>query len=74
MFYSQTNDLPRNDWPMSRVLETMVGDDGCVRKVKVVLSSQIDDKGKRVGDASVFERPIHKLIVLVKAQSCHEGP
>lgn len=69
-------DKPRNRWPMARVQETIEGSDKYVRKVKLRLASHIDNKGKRHGPVNVLDRPIHKLIVLVKAseESSHEGP
>jgi hypothetical protein len=33
--------LPQNDWPLARVIETHLGDDGLVRSVKVKTSSGI---------------------------------
>ena len=45
--------LPRNKWPLARVTETQEDKDGHVRKVKILTGQ------------SVYERPVHKLILLV---------
>ena len=42
-----------NKWPLARVIETQKDKDGFVRKVKVL------------SNKSTYERPIHKLVVLV---------
>lgn len=48
------DNLPRNQWKLGRVLETVVDDDGLVRKVKL-----------RVNNSSGYlERPIHKLVMI----------
>ena len=47
------NNNPRNSWPLAQVIETRPGEDGFVRNV-VVSCGQ-----------STYERPIHKLILLV---------
>lgn len=62
------NDVPRNEWPLARVVDVVKDDDKLVRKVKVALSAPIDDNGKRKGKVTILERPIHKVIVLVENQ------
>ena len=52
----------RSQWPMARVLETFPGDDGFVRKVKVK-SGQ-----------STYERPIHKLVLLITGDNPDKEP
>ena len=49
------DDAPRNRWPLARVAGTYPGADGLVRSVRV-----------RIGN-SEYDRPIHKLILLVKS-------
>ena len=66
------DDLPRNEWPLARVLEVFKGSDGYVRTVRIALSSSVDENGRRKGAMTILNRPIHKVIVLV--ESCHEGP
>ena len=47
------DNLPRNKWPLARVLETNKDKDGYVRTVKVIVGQ------------STYERPIHKLILVI---------
>lgn len=52
-------DLPRNQWPLARVVETTTDDDGLVRRVRVKMGSK--------GSAPcVLERNIHKLVLIVE--------
>ncbi|KAK3087993.1 hypothetical protein FSP39_013221 [Pinctada imbricata] len=46
-------DMPRNNWPMARVIEANPDDDGLVRRVKVKVQT------------GTLERSIHKLVLLV---------
>ena len=40
--------LPRNSWRLSRVIKALPGNDGLVRKVKLMMAdSDIDNQGKR---------------------------
>jgi len=53
-------DLPRNQWPLAKVVEANTDDDGLVRRVRVTI-------GKRgSGPTSVLERSVHKLVLLVE--------
>ena len=63
------DDSPRNEWPLARVIEVFPDVDNYVRKVRLALSAPIDKKGKRMGDARILERPIHKIVVLVEGSS-----
>lgn len=47
-------DLPRNQWPLGRVIESNPDEDGLVRRVKVKLQSDI------------LERTVHKLVLLIE--------
>ena len=47
-------DLPRNQWPLGRIVRANPDDDGLVRRVKVKTQS------------SVLERSVHKLVLLVE--------
>ena len=59
--------LPRNLWPLAKVVETTVDKDLKVRKVRLLLADpHLDKHGKRVNLPRYLERPIHKLVVLVK--------
>ena len=53
---------PRNKWPMARVVETFPGDDGLVRKVKIFTNG------------TYYERPIHKLVLLMTGEVPVEEP
>ena len=51
------DDLPRNKWPMARVVETFPSSDGLVRSVSVKIS----------GSNLPLKRPVVKLILLLEA-------
>lgn len=46
--------LPRNQWPLGRVIESSPDEDGLVRRVKVKLQS------------GILERTVHKLVLLIE--------
>lgn len=53
-------DVPRNKWPMGRIMEVLPSDDGLVRKVNL-----------KVGGSDIpLKRPVTKLVMLVEADSC----
>ena len=49
---------PRNQWPLAKVTEVLPSDDGLVRKVRLLVT--------RSGTRKVFDRPIHKLILIYR--------
>ncbi|XP_067940881.1 uncharacterized protein [Watersipora subatra] len=54
---------PRYEWPTGKIIEVTQGEDGKVRRVRVQIATSILHlKG------SVLERPIQKLILLLKAE------
>ena len=57
--------LPRNRWQLARVATTNQSADGRVRTVKVALASQIDNRGRRLGDVKYLERPVQRLVLLM---------
>ena len=60
--------FPRNKWKLAMVEETMPSADSKVRKVKLrVATQQLDASGKRNEKSSFIERPIHKLVLLQRA-------
>jgi hypothetical protein len=60
-------DLPRNQWPLAKVTKTYPNDDGLVRKVEIQKATiNLDKNGRRKNSLSRFERPIHKLTVLLE--------
>ena len=59
----------RMEWPLAVVIEAPAADDGLVRRVKVRLSNScLDRTGKPIREASVLERPIQKIVVLVESK------
>ncbi|XP_070182296.1 uncharacterized protein [Littorina saxatilis] len=59
----------RNDWKIARIVEARPSKDGHVRKVKLLMStSALDNQGKPVQQRTLLDRPIHKLVVLVKVE------
>ncbi|CAI5694724.1 unnamed protein product [Oreochromis niloticus] len=62
------DDLPRNEWRLARVEDTVADKDGLVRKVKIRLGDQkMKREGQCSGKPSIVERPIQKLILLLEA-------
>ena len=62
--------LPRNAWPLEPVSAVYPVAHGQVGKVQVVLAdSCLDFKGKRTGQLRYFDRPIHKLVLLMQVES-----
>ena len=62
------DNLPRNQWRMGRVNEATPSRDGKVRKAKVTVGDPLLSRsGRRMQAASVLERPIHKLVLLLEA-------
>ena len=59
--------LPRNHWSLGRVVEVMPDELGYIRKVKLLLPPQLNKKGQHVGNVKYLERPVHNLILIVKA-------
>ena len=59
----------RGDWRLARVEEAYVAEDGLVRKCKVSVADPSPSYGKRGGSItrSTYERPVHKLTLLVRA-------
>jgi hypothetical protein len=61
-------DSARNQWRTARVDETYASEDGLVRRVKIVVGDPLlNEKEQKVRAKSVLERPVQKLIVLLKA-------
>lgn len=63
----KTEDLPRNEWKLAKVVETVTDKDGLVRRVKIrVGDRKIGKEGQRSGKPSIVERPVQKLILLLE--------
>ncbi|KAL6473875.1 hypothetical protein MHYP_G00174360 [Metynnis hypsauchen] len=61
-------DIPRNEWKLAKVVEAHEDDDGLVRKVTVQIGERkLGKKGERLNQPSIVQRPIQKLVVLVKS-------
>ena len=61
-------DVPRNEWKLAKVVEAPEDDDGLVRKVTVQVGERkLGKKGERLNQPSIVQRPIQKLVVLVKS-------
>ena len=61
-------EIPRNEWRLGRVLDVCEDADGLVRKATVQMGNRkLGKEGQRLTSLSIFERPIHKLVVLVES-------
>ena len=61
--------LARNEWRLGRVIDVTEGSDGLVRRVKVLVGDRnLTGKGHYTFKASIMERPIQKLVLLLEAQ------
>lgn len=59
---------PRGEWRLARVLETVSGKDGLIRRVKISIGDKrLNKKGERLGKLSTLERPVQKLVLLLEA-------
>ena len=66
---SKEDEGSRNQWPLARVVEVYVSEDGCVRKVKIMKADgALDNEGKRQKPPTFLDRPIHKLVLLLPAE------
>ena len=58
--------LPRNEWKLARVEQTLPSDDGFVRKVILAVGTRLlDNQGRRTHDVQRLERPVHKLVLIL---------
>ena len=59
--------LPRNSWPLCKVVKANTSCDNLVRTVKLQIGNpNLTHNGKRIGKVSYLERPVHKVIVLIE--------
>lgn len=64
----QDDTTPRNDWKLAKVTAVYPSQDGCVRKVQLLISdSTLDNHGKRLSKPVHLIRPIHKTVTLLEA-------
>ena len=58
--------LPRNEWKLAQVQQTLPSDDGFVRKVILAVGTRLlDNHGRRTHEVQRLERPIHKLVLIL---------
>ncbi|KAL1249115.1 hypothetical protein QQF64_022433 [Cirrhinus molitorella] len=58
---------PRGEWRLARVLETVRGKDGLVRRVKISYGDRkLNNKGQRSNKLTSAERPVQKLILILE--------
>lgn len=60
----QDDDLPRNQWPLTRVTKVFPSKDGCIRKVQLLLTQE--------GTRKFLEWPIHKTILLLAQEAADQ--
>ena len=59
---------PRMEWPIAIITEVKRDSDGLVRRIKARRgNSELDKEGKSLKLASVLERPIQKVVVLLES-------
>lgn len=60
------NDV-RGRWKLAKVIEASPGEDGLVRRVRLLVGdSQLDHNGRRIRTPTVIERPVQKLVLIVE--------
>jgi len=60
-------ELPRTEWPTAIVVEAHKDGDGLVRRIKARLgTANLDKYGRAEKQASILERPIQKVIILLE--------
>ena len=61
--------LPRSQWRIGKIIEVFDDNDGLIRKVKLVIGSNVfDNKGRRKESLANLERPIHKVVSLYNSE------
>lgn len=64
----KADNLPRNEWRLAEVIETVVDKDGLVRRVKIRFGDKkLGKDGKRLNKSSIVDRPVQKLVLLLEA-------
>ncbi|KAL7859131.1 hypothetical protein SRHO_G00142780 [Serrasalmus rhombeus] len=65
----QDDTAPRTEWKLAKVTKVYPAEDGCIRKLQLLISdSTLDKEGKRIGKPVYLERPIHKTVTLIEAE------
>ncbi len=66
--------LPRSEWRLGRIIETVLGPYGLVRKAKVALGDKrLNKKGERMHKISIVERPAVGLVVGIEVNASSKG-
>ena len=60
--------IPRNLWPLAKVVEAEKDDDGLVRKVKVMVGDRQVTERRNGSPLKIMERPVHKLVLLMQGE------
>lgn len=61
--------LARNEWRLGQVIGVTEGSDGLVRHVKLLVGDRnLTGKGHYTFKASIIERPVQKLVLLLETQ------
>lgn len=60
------DDLPRNEWRLARVMDTVTDKDGLVRKVRICFGERKTEKGQCSSKRSIVEHPVQKLVLLLE--------
>lgn len=64
----QDDTTSRNDWKLAKVTAVYPSQDGCVRKVQLLVGDlTLDSNGKRLSKPVHLIRPIHKTVTLLEA-------
>ncbi|XP_041485622.1 uncharacterized protein LOC121431909 [Lytechinus variegatus] len=64
----------RGNWPLGRVEKVLPSKDGHVRKVQLMMANKcLDEDGRRKGQPTILDRPIHKLVVLIPIEETSQG-
>ncbi|CAC5383581.1 unnamed protein product [Mytilus coruscus] len=74
--YSNDKDeqAARNQWHLGKINTAHVDEDGLVRKVRVTIGSQIDNRGRRKSPLQELDRPIQKLVLILEVGETEEVP
>ena len=64
----------RADWKTGRISAVLPSDDGLVRKCEVTVPKISEGAKSLLRTPSVYERPVHKLVLLIKGSSPSSDP
>ena len=60
------DDVPRNEWPLGKIMETTTDKQGLVRSVKIKLGARNSPKKGNDAKCSIIERPVQKVVLLIE--------